>query len=84
MMRITTHFALTLFLSLIIQDTNGAHVKSMKSALVFEIMHDILDRSKFCMNQTFYGLFAQFKVCTDENSNSFCFDLFYFGYNLKH
>ena len=62
-MRITTHFALTLFLSLIIQDTNGAHVKSMKSALVFEIMHDILARSKFCKNLTFQDIFAKFKFC---------------------
>ena len=63
MMRITTHFALTLFLSLIIQDTNGAHVKSMKSALDFEIMHDILARSKFCKNLTFQDIFAKFKFC---------------------
>ena len=62
-MRITTHFALTLFLSLIIQDTNGAHVKSMKSAPVFEIMHDILARSKFCKNLIFQDIFAKFKFC---------------------
>ena len=62
-MRITTHFALTLFLSLIIQDTNGAHVKSMKSALVFGIIHDILARSKFCKNLTFQDIFAKFKFC---------------------
>ena len=63
MIKIGTHFALTMFLLLIIQNTNDAHVKSMKSALVFEIMHDILARSKFCKNLTFQDIFAKFKFC---------------------